>query len=165
MNNTDAERIVQLEEEIAALKEQLQPYLDADEEQRKEQQFTDRLQNLTRLLAPRYNSQAQADRPPHHPDLSDWWNGAAIDNHAVQRNGDIEVTLRSYIGDGEYDHRRVTLPKEWMILDNPKDVVQQWCIEEGKKREKARKEYERKQALRQIEKLTEELQQLNGNDE
>lgn len=156
-------RIEELEAEVARLKEQLQPYLDAEEAANKEQALKDRIQWLVDICIPRHNGRLkEEDKPTRHPKYTNWWNGASVTDFVTLTNGNICVDVRSYVGGGDYENEEITLLKEWLEIENPILVVQQWCVKETERLTEERKEYARQETARRIEALTKELVRLGG---
>lgn len=159
------EQIIEdLREEVARLKEQLQPYLDAEEEERKRQAWQHRLNYLVSICCPSYDRRWLEDNkkelPIRHPATASWWNGASIKGSCVQQNGDVHVNVRSYIGGGEDEEDEIILFKEWFELDDPKSAVQAWCKAETERLAEQRKEYARKDLAQKITSLTNQLERL-----
>lgn len=146
----------QLRAEVAALKEQLQPYLDQEAENIRQQAWQERLELLVDLCVPRYDSRS-SNKPVRHPETEWWWNGASIIDYDHHANGDIDVDLKSYVAGGNYDEKRITLLAEWFVLDDPTQAVREWCIAESARREEKKKQIERQQALAEIERLQRKL--------
>jgi len=153
--------IDKLQAEILRLKEQLQPYLDIDEANRKQEELTNRIEWLVGICIPSYNGRcAEKDRPIMHPDFTGWWNGASVTSFEVNdHTGNITVQVKSYVGCSEYEDKELILPKAWITAEDPKAMIQQWCVEEAARQLATRKEYMRKETLRKIESLTKQLQE------
>ncbi len=164
MSNPDVERILELEAEIVYLKELLQPYLDAEEAERKRQAWQDRLEYLVNLCIPSYSPVTLDARkepyPVRHPKTASWWNGASVTGSRVLSNGDICVEVKSYVGRNEYDDDEITLLKEWFDLKDPAPAIQEWCVKETARLTEARKEYVRREALAKIASLNKQLENL-----
>ena len=153
--------IQELEAEVARLNEQLKPYLEADEVERKRAAWQKRLELLVYLCIPAYNARhPKNEHPIRHPETAHWWNGASIVDTHFLANGDVRVEVKSYVGNNEHEDDEITLLKEWFELDNPASVVQDWCVKETTRREEARKEYGRKELIQKIESLTQQLNRL-----
>lgn len=90
-----------------------------------------RVSQAVDLLFPSYDGRAPAvEKPVRWPGKAWWWNGASIEDSTELHNGDIEVELKSYVGGGDYDDYRFTLPKAWLDADDMTAVITQACLEE-----------------------------------
>ncbi len=162
--NPDVLRIIELEEEVARLKEQLEPYLEAEEEERKKQVWQARLEYLVDLCIPAYSRVTLDARkepyPIRHPQTASWWNGATVEGFNVMANGDVRVQVKSYIGHGEDDSDEIILFKEWFDLEDPKPAVQELCVKETARLAELRKENFRKEALAKIASLNKQIESL-----
>lgn len=140
---------------------QLQPYLDVEEAQRKEQEMKDRIQWLVDICIPRHSSfLKEEDKPIRHPKYTRWWNGAKFSIIESVTNGDVCVSVKSYVGGGETECDKITLLKEWFEIDNPIPVVCKWLIKETERFVEQQKEYARQDAIRRIDALSKELVRL-----
>lgn len=161
LENPAVLQIIELEEEIARLKEQLQPYLDAEAEQQREQALKDRIQWLVDICIPSHHGRAEEkDRPIRHPKTASWWNGATVTDFNVLQNGDVRVDVKSYVGCSEYDDSEIILFKEWIDAENPTTLVKDWCVKEAARQVEIRKEYAREETARKIASLQQELSRL-----
>lgn len=140
---------------------QLQPYLDAEAAAQKEQALKDRIEWLVDICIPSYNSRGlEKDKPIRHPEHSGWWNGASVTDFEVLGNGDVRVQVKSYVGCSEYEDGEITLLKEWLEVDNPITVVQEWCVKEAARQLEIQKEHARQDTARRIANLQLELARL-----
>lgn len=156
-------QIEELLAEIARLKEQLQPYLDAEEAANKQQALKDRIQWLVDICIPKHHGRAEEkNKPIRHPKTASWWNGATITDFQILSNGDIRVEVKSYVGGGEDDTDEIILLKHWLEIDKPIPVVHEWCLKETERLAEERREYFRQETARRIEALTKELERLGG---
>jgi len=162
--NPDVLRIIELEEEVARLKEQLQPYLDAEEAERKEEAFQSRVEWIVDICIPSYDyaylKATNKEFPIRHPTTAGWWNGATVLNTSKNLNGDVHVEVKSYVGRDKYDTDDITLLKEWFEVENPTTMIQEWCVKETARIAEVRKESFRKEALAKIASLSKQLESL-----
>lgn len=161
---TDIPEIDQLRIRVAELEAQLAPYLEADRLRELEQERAQRLEAIIDLLFPDYDARwcdrHPEDKPPIHPAKSWWWNGAYQvdeDNGIQERNGEIRVKVRSYVGGGETDDFECSFPVEWLQLDDPKPVIHEWIRAETVQLQQSKVANEIAAAKRTIAEQTEKL--------
>lgn len=94
--------------------------------------LSERVQLIVDLLFPSYNGRLdEADKPIRWPAKAWWWNGAAIKELDEQANGDVVVTVRSYVGGGETDTLKdFSISKSWLEAPDLATAIHQACLEE-----------------------------------
>lgn len=101
----------------------------------------DRISAIVDILFPSYNPFAEeAETPMRHPEREWWWNGASLESSSVDGSW-IWLKVTSYVGGGEYDIFECQVPSDWLDLEDPKEVIHEWCLREAAKmNEKLKKE-------------------------
>lgn len=148
--------------EIDELKEQIQPYLDAEAEAERQRLREEKIEEIVNLCAPSFDArQPRETYPIRHPDVSKlgWWNGASIERQDELSDGSVDVLLRSYVGCGSHETLTLHIPAEWITASDVKTTVQMWCKEETARRAATQALAERKIKEAQLDRLKKELGQ------
>lgn len=82
-------------------------------------------------LFPVWHRQGQSASASPHPqwhEKSWWWNGASIKSLDVLSNGDLKVSISSYVGGGDCETvKDLILKKEWIDADDMGAVIKAYC--------------------------------------
>lgn len=126
--------VLALQARITDLEEQLEPFLEQERERIAEQEFMDRLENIIDILFPKYFwNLPDSEKPIRHPEKAWWWNGGSLTQYSVAEDGNILVSVNSYVGGGNSDDFEFTIPAEWMKKDNIKEYLHVWCLKKQKR--------------------------------
>ena len=115
------------------LLDELGPYREAAEESEKERLRMERLDDIVKLLFPRYDARwcdrHPEDKPPIHPERAWWWNGAKLDD--MEERGEwLHLEVSSYTGGGNTDDFTAKVPAKWLTTATLKEDVHGWIREE-----------------------------------
>ena len=124
----------------------------------------ERLEAIVGVLFPVYSvvsvRYGHAAKPPIHPEKSWWWNGASINECYENGNGSVALSLRSYVGNNEYDDFDFTIPAGLMETPDWRAAVLTWIETETARINEIERQREIKKAECDIKRNTERLAKL-----
>lgn len=123
-----------------------------------------RLEQAISLLFPTYNGRLPEDeKPVRWPEKAWWWNGASVTDVDELHNGDLRVTVRSYVGGGETDELTgLVIPRAWLDAPNMPSVIHEACRFNKRRRDGAARERDLAIARSEVAQAAARLQALTG---